>query len=78
MIFTANPHLPFELLYYIYKLSDPPTRILLNKALGWNFRIANPFLDYGLTVPFVKGIFVFVGIDSLILHYILTNNINTH
>lgn len=43
--------LPNELLLLIYKFADTPTRLNLNKAFGWSYRAANPFMEKQI-VPF--------------------------
>jgi transposase len=37
--------IPNELLIIIYKMSDIETRVKLNKAFKWNFRVMNPYQD---------------------------------
>jgi hypothetical protein len=37
--------LPNELLLLIYKFADTHTRLNMNKALGWSYRAANPFME---------------------------------
>lgn len=36
--------LPNELLLLIYKFSNTYTRLNINKAFGWSYRAANPFM----------------------------------
>ena len=37
--------IPNELSIIIYKMSDIETRVKLNKAFKWNFRVMNPYQD---------------------------------
>lgn len=39
-----NRHFPNEILLMIYKFTDIPTRLNMNKALKWSYRVANPFM----------------------------------
>lgn len=43
--------LPNELLLLIYKFANTYTRLNINKALGWSYRAANPFMGRYI-VPF--------------------------
>ena len=38
--------IPNELSIIIYKMSDIETRVKLNKAFKWNFRVMNPYQRY--------------------------------
>ena len=41
-------NLPTELLLMIYEFSTIITRLHMNKAFGWSYRFANPFMKYNL------------------------------
>lgn len=41
-------HFPNEILLMIYKFADIPTRLNMNKALKWSYRVANPFMNLQL------------------------------
>lgn len=43
--------LPNEILFLIYKFSEPCTRLNLNKAFKWSYRAANPFMEKQFILP---------------------------
>ena len=44
--------LPNELLLLIYKFADTHTRLNMNKAFGWSYRAANPFMGKQIVPPY--------------------------
>jgi hypothetical protein len=48
--------LPNEILLLIYKFSNIHTRLNLNKAFGWSYRAANPFMKQHIHPRYPKTI----------------------
>ena len=42
--------IPDELILNIYNFCDIPTRININRAFGWNYKLLNPYKDTDFSI----------------------------